>query len=481
VTIKLCAGVAVVVLCLAPGTDLIAHGRQDTPSSVASTQQRSGSLPAEVVKVLRSCPSPPGKYTAPPTPDKIANVVTSRKHYQLVIGASDFQYSPESNRPFVAATARIVSARLGELGYTPLPSLMQGGESYITGAKATKLRIWEALKELASLATGPDVGIIYYVGHGAVTPSRRDLALATADRPVASDEGIRVSDIVGFLSLYHYPGSVREVPKFILVLETCYAGAAAVKRGSAVHDRSGVKVLTEVNAGLSPQPPEQMVVLSATGEDGGERAFDLKGSGLSAFGFFFTRAFREDWNCVDGNFDGIITVNELESYLLGALRSAHDALLIEAPMSPIARDEQKFSFLAYRSDRVVSPGDRERVAELFVTAPQGEIVSLSLPDGAVQVCQPHCTAYVSASGPGSLKIMYRNQASATSGRERPQPDHDRDTDSTEDRGRVLMDTDRDSSRDILGAGDDVVVATLDVASLVKQKTTDVKGLRIVVR
>jgi hypothetical protein len=101
-----------------------------------------------------------------------------------------------------------------------------------------------------------------------------------------------VSDVIAALSLRKYPSHVQEVPKFILVLETCYSGNAAAKSHVEVTDQDGLKILAEVNRGITPPPPPQMVVLSATAAGDLTRAFDLKSTGLSAFGYFFVRAFR---------------------------------------------------------------------------------------------------------------------------------------------------------------------------------------------
>lgn len=338
--------------------------------------------------------------------DKIKRLLGGRRQVQLVIGASEFVLTPESNRPFVSTTAKLISGRLRELGYTPIQSLSGQPEEYLVGKAATKERVRAAIEELA-LEVGPsDVGVLYYVGHGSIAPNRRDLSLAVFNRPVEPDEGIRVSDIVSTLSLKRYPSDTEEIPKFIIVLETCYSGNAVNKGTVAVASTEGFKVLADVNTGMAPAPPKQMVVISATAAGDQSRAFDLKNSGLSAFGFFFARAFKEDWACVDTTPDGIITVTELEGYLKRRLDAAFSASLIEQPMRPLARDEQRFSFLAYDASKSVIDGERERILEIIVTPPANTTVVVAA-DGVEQTCNGQCSTFVSSSYVGDVSIRAR--------------------------------------------------------------------------
>jgi hypothetical protein len=174
-----------------------------------------------------------------------------------------------------------------------------------------------------------------------------------------------------------------------------------------VKDKGGLKLLAEINTGLSPAPPPQMVLMSATAEGDLTRAFDLKPVDLSAFGYFFARAFQEDWACVDTTPDGIITVTELEGYLQKRLDRAHKLNLIEGNMRPLARDEQRFSFLAYDDKRYSLDGVRDRIVELYVQVPYGQVATLAFSDGTRQSCPPNCLVFTSASFQGTLEVRSR--------------------------------------------------------------------------
>jgi hypothetical protein len=383
------------------------HDLSPLSSGVSAQQERSrNNTPkvADVAKVLPSCDPLPYK---PVQPDKIKEIVAGRRQFQLVIGASEFEKEPELKRPFVADTARVVSAKLSELGYKPLPSL-EKTTKYLAGKSATKERVWAAILEMSRMATGTDVGVIYYVGHGSVAYSGRDLALSVYNRPVKPDEGIRVSDVVSVLSLQRYPTAATEIPKFILVLETCYSGNVIGGSTSQPEDKNGLKVLAEVNTGMAPQPPRQMVMLSATAEGDTPRAFDLRGTGMSAFGYFFVRALGVDWSCADTTPDGILTVAELHDYIDTRLDLVYKQQFIESPMKPLMRDEQQFSFLAYDETKVsLLPGQRDAVMKIFFRVPAGQIATLTLPDGSTQSCSVTCTAFVSAKHQGDVLISTR--------------------------------------------------------------------------
>jgi hypothetical protein len=358
------------------------------------------------VKVVESCPNL--TYTQPPPPDKIRMALANRKQYQLVIAADTFELAANSNRAYVGKTGELVSGRLSDLGYSPLPSLERERIAFLSGRNASKARVWDAIKEMADLVDTHDVGLIYYVGHGSVAPNPRDLSLAVYDKLVEADEGIRVSDIITTLSLRKFPGNVEEIPKFILVLETCYSGLASSKSGVKVVDQDGLKTLAEANTGLTPPPPKQMVLLSASA-NGDSRAFELKSTNVSAFGYFFVRALREEWACADLTPDGVITVFELENYLKKRLAAAFKANLIEGEMAPLARDDQRVSFLAYDEAKYFTDGVRDSILDITVQPPFNQISTIQLPDGEVRTCPPECTAMISTSARSEIRVRSRQR------------------------------------------------------------------------
>jgi hypothetical protein len=353
--------------------------------------------------VMPKCTPP--TYKPPPDPDVVGLTWSKGKRYQLVIGADEYALSPSQNRPYVKETARIVSARLAELGYAPLPTLAAESEPYLVGAQASKPAIWRAVRELRKRAQAGDVAVIYYVGHGSITPSGADLCLATHDRPIDVDEGIRVSDIIGELSLAELRSNVREIPRIFLILDTCYAGNFLGNDGTVLTEEEGTRRLGRITSAYPT--PDKVVILTATGQGSANRAYELSGSGMSALGFFFTRALKEDWPCADTTPDGVLTVRELHQHLGKRLQFAHKSALIEGLMRPQKRDMDENSFVAYDAARYSIDGDRGAIVELTAVSLPGRTGTLALPDGSSQTCAPRCTAVVSRSLEGNITLTSR--------------------------------------------------------------------------
>jgi hypothetical protein len=107
----------------------------------------------------------------------------------------------------------------------------------------------------------------------------------------------------------------------------------------------------------------------------------------------------------------VITVVELEAFLRRRLDAAFKANLIDGPMKPAARDEQRFSFLAYDGNKYFSDGVRDLILDITVQAPPDQISTVVLPGGDVQTCPPVCKALISASARGEIKVQSRRATS----------------------------------------------------------------------
>lgn len=360
-------------------------------------------LPTEL---FPPCPAP--IYTpVTENPDRMAQLFASpHRHFRLVIGVGEFKHSPELNRPFVTPTASLIDARLATAGYEPLPNVLATeGSPYLTGSHANKETIKHAVLEMANKLQEGDFGIIYYVGHGANSPSHLDLTLSVYDRPVSDDEGIRVSDVVGTLEVSHKISDVKEIPHYIIVLETCYSGAAVPDAEWVVQTERDYQTVRKPG---TPEYPPNFVLISATAPGMDTRAFDLHGANLSAFGVFFLRALNEDWECTDDNQDGIITLNELISYIKKRLKVAFTLIppLIDGPMLPRASSTEPTNFLAYSAARHVKDGARDDISQLWVKAQNNQSVTLTMPSGLSYLCtasQP-CTVPISRSAVGAIKV-----------------------------------------------------------------------------
>ena len=212
-----------------------------------------------------SCDLP--QYVAVPQPDIIADLLNSRKRYRLVIGAGEFLDEPETdNRPFVDPTAILVDSRLNELGYAALPGVSRGGTPYLIGKRATREAITDALNELAAVTQGQDFGIVYYVGHGNITPSGVDLTLGIYDEPVSSDQGYRISDMFGILETGKYRSSVSEIPHLFVILDACFSGTVAQYSKQVILNSDGVQRLAEIPGLTIPKQvallPRQLLVVT---------------------------------------------------------------------------------------------------------------------------------------------------------------------------------------------------------------------------
>ena len=374
------------------------------PFSAAEVKQPDVSkLPKDL---LIPCPTP----TFTPvneTPDKIEQLFTNIQKYRLVIGAGEFKDQPKvNNRAFVAPTAALIDARLGEAGYSPLPNLAVSGTPYLEGARATKGAIKDALSEMAGKLKEGDLGIIYYVGHGSIAPSHRDLSLSVYDRPVDDDEGIRVSDIIGSLEVSQYRTDVKEIPHYIIVLETCYSGIAVPDQEWVISTAGGLQTVSQVKNQASTLP--QIVIISATTIGLDTVAYDLHGTNLSAFGFFFLRALNEDWECADTNQDGILTLNELTNYIADRLQLAATLTppAIDGLMKPEESTREPLNFLAYSAAHHVIDGDRGQIAQVWVQPPANEVTTLNLPSGSTFTCtnSTPCSTLVSLAQAGDIQV-----------------------------------------------------------------------------
>jgi Caspase domain len=369
-----------------------------------------------------SCTVP--QYSPVPQPDAIADLLKARKRYRLVIGAGEFLDQPAlNNRTFVEPTAILVDARLAELGYQALPGVSQGGKPYLIGKAATRAAITAALNELANATQGQDFGIIYYVGHGSITPAGNDLTLAIYDEPVSTDKGYRASDMFGILETSIYRTSVKEIPHLFIVLDACFSGTLAEASHAEIVTTGGVQRLVEVPGG-GPVIPDQMSILTATAAGASSSAYELHGTGLSAFGYYFARALKEDWACSDSVArDGILTPQEMQLYLDARLELASAKGAVDAKMSPRMLSKEKDALLAYRSDKYVEPGIRNLIYTVTIKPQNNETAEVVLPGGAQTTCSNSttgCTVSISTSyATSNATIAVTNKSASASGRTNP--------------------------------------------------------------
>src|SRR5262249_17770448 len=144
--------------------------------------------------------------------------------------------------------------------------------------------------------------VIYYIGHGVPVSRNDDVSLSVSDEPVGEGYGIPVRDFMDRALKKFYPG-IRKIPHVVLIIESCYSGAAAPLA-------DGFKPASEPIGGTDSR--RRLVFVSATGAR--EEATELKGTGSSAFSVFFASGLDSDWTCADENGDGALTVQELTAF-----------------------------------------------------------------------------------------------------------------------------------------------------------------------
>ena len=308
------------------------------------------------------------------------------------------------NRSYVGPTAAMVDKSLAALGYKPLPGLKNG--PYLSGQSATKTNIMAALSQMATVTKGQDYGVIYYVGHGSITPSNRDLALSVWDRPVQPDEGVRVSDILGTLELHDWHSDVSNIPHYMLLLDACFSGNAALGEQTSIVTTNNVQRVVSIENQIVPK---QIAILAATSDGDAAQAFDLHGTNLSAFGYYFSRAITEDWACADAiTPDGILTLKELTGYLKSRLKLAWAQKATDAQMVPTILNKDEDAFIAYDPQKHALNGLRDEIVEIVAQTDSFSRLWIKLPNGNTKYCgvSEECRIPVSkALATGTLSVQ----------------------------------------------------------------------------
>lgn len=352
-------------------------------------------------------------YTSPPNDDVIKEMWDKRRKFRLVIGAGTYKLAPDKNRAFIAPTAALVDSKLEKLGYQALPSLQQ--HPFLVDSAATKGNIVAALKEMAQQVGKDGIGIVYYAGHGLITPSKTDLALGVYEEDVLPVNGLTVSNIIGLLGVdSSYVDSVDEIPNIFLVLESCESGEAAIGDNSVVVTDGDLQKVQKVQTSIIA--PTRVAILAATTHGGNHDAYPLNGMNVSAFGYYFARALDEDWACSnDQTREGILVNFELQDYLVDRLGAAYKNHLIDGQMKPTSLPKDNFAMWAYRPDRQADCGgtpcigNRNRFVRVLLTTDFNQDAELKLANGFHMTCQPgeQCSVIISSSFSGKLSITSR--------------------------------------------------------------------------
>jgi hypothetical protein len=327
------------------------------------------------------CPAP--AYLSVPAPDKVDAVWTGRKRYRLVIGVGEYDKDPSYNRSFVTPTANLVDQALNQAGYTQSLGLL-------TGSSASRNNIKNALLKLGTLPEDALV-VVYYIGHGLVAPSKDDIALQVADEPVDKFNGVDVKQYFAE-AVASADSRFQKIPRIIFVFESCHSGGAAPFVGLP-HD--------------SAASYTRLVFLSAT--DASQEAHLLKGQpppGVSAFGYFFARAIRQDWACTDQLADGAITVQELRTYIWAKLKDATANQLLDGPMSPRYDDPSDYSMMTYDPHRVGTlAGYRDAIVEIYLKPDPGVNASISFGSKKIMDCGGECRVSTDSVERATVRLM----------------------------------------------------------------------------
>ncbi|HZL29298.1 MAG TPA: caspase family protein [Acidobacteriaceae bacterium] len=358
--------------------------------------------------LIKSCDAPAFRPPKQP-PDVVFESLLAHKRYRLVIGPGFFGVNSPDNRDFIEPTAAMVDAALDARGFQPLPdpemSSLTGDtkKHYLSGKTATEENIRSALILLSTLMNSDpnNHAIIYFVGHGAISPSHLDVTLSVADQPVNDHDGLRFSDLVGLLTIRTYQTtSALSIPNYIVVLDTCFSGNAALGASAQVVEQYGVQSIQEVE---HIPHPEQIAILSSTQAGSNSEAFGLKDTNVSAFGYFFARSIQEDWNCTDSETrDGIITLTEIKDYVSPKLQEAKGMGYLAADMKPYLPRADDLKFMDYDPNRTTEDGfARHIMAVNFAPRKSGDLATVQVANGMIFTCATinGCTLPI-ASDPG---------------------------------------------------------------------------------
>jgi hypothetical protein len=251
-----------------------------------------------------------------------------------------------------------------------------------------------------------------------LTPSNKDLTLAVYDRPVQSDEGVRLSDILGMLEVADWRPDVKEIPHILIVLDACFSGNATLGPKPIVYTQNNVQRVEEIEGTIVPK---QIAILAATSDGDNSSAYELKGTKYSAFGFYFARALKEDWPCSDAWADGILTLSELRNYLTKQLRAAYQGAsgerFTEGLMSPSMLNRDDNAFIAYSPEHYHEAGLRDEIIELEIQPPNDIVAEVTLPSGNTLTCGTiqanalgTCSVQISKSLAGNISVTSMNTA-----------------------------------------------------------------------
>jgi hypothetical protein len=322
-----------------------------------------------------------------------------------VIGAGENSVDPSMNRAFVDPTAALVDSHLAKLGYKSLPRF-DGKTPYLAGSAATKQAIMDALNEMEKITGAQDYGIIYYVGHGTIALSNTDLTLGVFDRPIARDEGIRVSDILGTLEFADWRGDITDIPHYSLVLDACFSGNSTLGNTDIVTTTNNVQRLQQIQNQIVPP---QIAIIAATSNGDSTSAYELTGTNASAFGYYFARGLAEDWACSDQiTPDGILTLDELQVYIRDRLKLAADKGATVKLMVPTMLNKDRNAFIAYDATKHAIDGLRGEIITVAIQLTgETKTAEVTLPSGKQLVCQVHgspCEAQLSSSLVGNITV-----------------------------------------------------------------------------
>jgi hypothetical protein len=340
-------------------------------------------------------------------------VWSQRKKFRLVIGAGEYNLSPDKNRDFIAPTAALVDSKLEKLGYRALPSMEQ--RPFLIGSNATKANMVAALKEMSQQVGKDGVGIVYYAGHGLITASHVDLTLGVYEEEVLPTNGLTVSNVIGLLGVdSSYVDSVDDIPNIFLVLETCESGEATAGDGSVVVTNGDIQRVQRVQSAIVA--PTRVAVLAATTHGGNHDAYPLSNLNVSAFGYYFSRALDEDWACANkATREGILINSELQEYLSETLDAAFRNHFIDGQMKPTILPKDDFAVWAYDPAKqadcggVPCVGNRDRFVRVLLNTGPNQVADLTLPNGFHRTCDAgaQCSLVVSAKSAGRLSITTR--------------------------------------------------------------------------
>jgi len=243
----------------------------------------------------------------------------SKRKYFLVVAATKTG-GTGNNLPFTKVDGQRISKTLVERGYEKLEVL--------DDKRATHDNFIKQLKRIRSFPENALV-LVYYSGHAVKDPQEKDLWLQLYGQTEFGDHfGVSLSELIGSARGNTYKGDL------VIVLDTCYSGQSTL------------------SGQLSLRETEKTVIFASSTAYQESYSMKLPSGEISAFTYYLLEGLGSDWAQVDGDADGIVFYNDLQTYIENKLLESRQNEAILGTMQPQLFGQSSKIWAAYDPNKV---------------------------------------------------------------------------------------------------------------------------------